>query len=71
MRQKKEAKGKAKAEVKESTKAWISNMAPHPIELSYGGDAMIIPPKAIRQQIGNWKLLGAIPKMIQIIKEQN
>lgn len=38
----------------------------HPVELSYGGESLIVPPNARDKKIDNAALLGAVPKGIII-----
>jgi hypothetical protein len=46
--------------------AWVLNKVNHPITLSYGGNALVLPPNG-REKVANAGLLGAIPAMVTIV----
>lgn len=51
---------------KQTKPAWIISRQDHPITLSYGGEAIIIPPRG-RELIANYEMLGALPKGVSVV----
>lgn len=60
-----------KPELEESVApAWVRNSLDHNMTLSYGGDAMVVPPRG-KVKIPNMQKMGGLPKglvMIPIVK---
>ena len=65
---------KNKKEMVEETKENVINAAylfstlNHPVEISYNGESMMIPPRAFKLKVDNVCLLGALP--MGIIKKE-
>ena len=49
-----------------SEPAIVINRLDHPMTLSYGGDAMVVPPRG-RVKIASVQKLGGLPKGIQLV----
>lgn len=62
---------KEKPEVEaEVSPAIVINRLPHPMTLSYGGEAMVVPPRG-KVKIANIEKLGGLPKGMQLLPVKN